>query len=725
MQLRRSVPVRSASAIVGICAAMVITGGGLAATATSAAAAPAWSIVASPSPAGSANGDLRSVTCTASTNCFAVGQTQDWYTLIERWNGTEWSVVPSPEPDPVFGGINSALNSVGCTSPATCFAVGANVDTVLVERWNGTQWVLANAAPSGELLGISCVGPTTCHAVGDNGTAPIAMRWNGSSWSTVVIPKPSGAPNSTLAGVKCTTTTNCVAVGSYVTGGTTKTLVERWNGSAWSIVASPNPAGATVSRLQAVACPLTTACFATGTATVGGVQRTLVERGNGTAWSIVASPNPNGVPTLFSVGCAGAASCFAVGSVDSRTFVERWNGTAWAIVSSPNPGGAQVSALHGVNCVSATECHAVGTDDKRTLAQRWNGSAWTIEADPGGGSQSALTGVSCPTGTSCQSVGSYVPPGTNASRPLAERWNGTAWDVVATPIPAAATAARLLDIDCTSTTNCIAVGTATANGQDRTLVERWNGTVWSIMASPNVAGASNRFADVDCTSATSCFAVGTTISDSGGNTSLVERGNGTTWTIATGAVTGRLDGVSCVTGTDCFAVGSSLSSPDVVNVLVRHWNGSSWTTVAGPVSPGTPDFVEGTAVSCSATNACMLVATWENYSGAVTAFTGHWDGSAWSSGPLPAPDVAFPSDVSCLSASDCTAVGNFYDYPVNRDTLVDHWDGSTWSTVASPNPAGGRTNSIDGITCIAASNCVGVGSSISDGFQHTLVERYS
>jgi hypothetical protein len=473
-----------------------------------------------------------------------------------------------------------------------------------------------------------------------------------------------------------------------------------------------------------VACPLTTTCFATGTKTVGGIQRTLVERWNGTAWSIVSSPNPTGVPTLSSVGCAGAASCFAVGSVDSKTFVERWNGTSWTIVSSPNPAGAQTNALRGVNCVSATECYAVGTDDERTMAQRWNGSAWTIQADPVGGSQSSLSGVACPSGTSCLSVGSYLPPGTNASRPLVERWNGAVWSTVVAPTPAGATAARFVDLDCTSTTNCIAVGAATFNGRDRTLVERWNGTVWATMASPNVAGGTNTFADVECTSATSCIAVGTTVT-SGAAKTLIEQGNGTTWTIATGAVTGRLDSVSCATATDCFAVGSILGGGDTSQPLVLHWNGSTWAAGTGPTAPGDAVFAEATAVSCTAANACMLVATSENDFGVPTGFAGRWDGSTWSSASLPAPDAASPSDVWCLSASDCTAVGNYFEFPLAHKTLVEHWDGSAWSMVTSPNPAAGRRNSVDGITCTAASACFGVGSWMPDAFQYTLVERYS
>lgn len=54
-------------------------------------------------------------------SCTAVG----YYTtrndgdlsLIESWNGTDWSVVPSPDPS---AGYND-LNSVSCTSTTACY----------------------------------------------------------------------------------------------------------------------------------------------------------------------------------------------------------------------------------------------------------------------------------------------------------------------------------------------------------------------------------------------------------------------------------------------------------------------------------------------------------------------------------------------------------------------------------------------------------------------------
>lgn len=42
--------------------------------------------------------------------------------LAESWNGTSWSVVPTPNPPPVGG--SSYLNGVSCVSATACTAAG-------------------------------------------------------------------------------------------------------------------------------------------------------------------------------------------------------------------------------------------------------------------------------------------------------------------------------------------------------------------------------------------------------------------------------------------------------------------------------------------------------------------------------------------------------------------------------------------------------------------------
>jgi hypothetical protein len=71
---------------------------------------------------------------------------------------------------------------------------------------------------------------------------------------------------------------NCVAVGTKtVAGGNTGTLVEAWNGTNWSAVASPNAPGASDNELSSVACR-NLLCVAVGSASSELGVATLTER---------------------------------------------------------------------------------------------------------------------------------------------------------------------------------------------------------------------------------------------------------------------------------------------------------------------------------------------------------------------------------------------------------------------------------------------------------------
>ena len=100
-------------------------------------------------------------------------------------------------------------------------------------------------------------------------------------------------PSSSLSGVSCGGET-CFAVGQYTNPkGITVTLVERPDASGWSVVPSPNAPGATQNGLGGVSCASATFCFAVGSSsTASSATKTLIERWNGSKWSVVPSPNP-------------------------------------------------------------------------------------------------------------------------------------------------------------------------------------------------------------------------------------------------------------------------------------------------------------------------------------------------------------------------------------------------------------------------------------------------
>ena len=77
----------------------------------------------------------------------------------------------------------------------------------------------------------------------ENSTATDTLieSWNGTSWTMVASPDDSSTQNS-LAWVSCTSPTFCVAVGyeDYPTSEPTP-LIDTWNGSSWSAASAPVP----------------------------------------------------------------------------------------------------------------------------------------------------------------------------------------------------------------------------------------------------------------------------------------------------------------------------------------------------------------------------------------------------------------------------------------------------------------------------------------------------
>jgi hypothetical protein len=176
------------------------------------------------------------VSCSSPAACTAVGTrfTADAGSgpVIESWNGTRWSLTPTP------GKPKSYLNGVSCASAGGCAAAGAYLDPkvnnqLFAESWNGTRWSIAPTPQPkyGRLFGVSCVSASDCTAAGNYWPTPLkhsrdlVESWNGTGWSQAAAP--SKGPLGGLFGVSCASAGFCTAVGDYATNGTNSfTLIE-------------------------------------------------------------------------------------------------------------------------------------------------------------------------------------------------------------------------------------------------------------------------------------------------------------------------------------------------------------------------------------------------------------------------------------------------------------------------------------------------------------------
>ena len=335
-----------------------------------------WAVVASPDSSGVQPNELRSVSCVSATSCMAVGWYATGgvdQTLIESWNGDSWTLLPSPN----GSALNNLLHSVSCVSQSRCIAVGEYVSSqawrTLTEEWDGRAWSIVSSpntstTQSNYLDGVSCTSATSCMAVGSfntgTGDRNLAEAWNGTSWSMVPVPSTTSYINDLLK-VACSSASACAAVGyQRAQGGFDQTLTASWNGTAWAIVPSPNSSAARSNNLYDVSCVTPTKCIAVGSHFDGTATQSLTLSWNGTSWTIVASP-AIGIP-LYGVACTASTACTAVGY---GRVTESWNGLAWSVDSSrPDPTTVHGNLI-GVDCVAPTLCTAVGYQTSGTIHQ--------------------------------------------------------------------------------------------------------------------------------------------------------------------------------------------------------------------------------------------------------------------------------------------------------------------------------------------------------------------
>ena len=484
-----------------------------------------WSIQPAPRVTASREVRLDYVSCTSGRTCTAIGIFVDSRgqsrLFAAHWNGCRWAIEPLPKPR---GAKKATVSGLSCPARTACTAVGAYTGTsgrelIYAERWNGSQWIIQTiATPSGadsvDLAGVPCTSSTACIAVGGHTTkagiiVTLAERLYRSAWHKQRTVDPMIQAAAGLNAVSCPSSLACTAVGAFDGSSGTATLAERWDGTSWKTQETPNPSDREAAILNGVSCSSSVACRAVGYSASGGRRWVLAEAWNGAQWTITKAANPNGADDslLNAVACTSATACIAAGSSFGsyrKTLAERWDGSRWTIQDTANPPGATENTLNGVSCTSATDCTAVGSFSDATgtvaLVERWDGNRWSLQNTPAAADYAniVLNGVSCTSTTACTAVGTFN------YEALVERWDGTHWTVQTTPTPAADASSTLSGVSCTSATACTAVGSFSDGAGNVTVVERWDGTDWTVDAIPNPAGLSG----VSCTSESRCTAVG-------------------------------------------------------------------------------------------------------------------------------------------------------------------------------------------------------------------------
>jgi hypothetical protein len=328
------------------------------------------------------------------------------------------------------------------------------------------------------------------------------------------------------------------------------------------------------------------------------------------------------------------------------TTTETGSGGGWSVVPTVKLG-TNDNSFGGLAVVSSSDVWAVGNylpdtpasnqDATLSLAAHFDGAHWTWTPTPNvGPNYNTLFGVAAVPGQAW-AVG-VAQDSTFHVHALVEAWNGSAWQVAATP-RLNTRRDLLFSAAATATGDVWAVGEQQdLSGRFATLAEHFDGHTWSVVPTPNPGTSGNHLDAVAADGPDDVWAVGQR-NDATTDAPLVEHWDGRQWNVVPVATSGGavLDAVT-IRGGEVWAVGQTDNPTDQARPLVVHvHNGHTESSVLADTGS-------------SFSNMTGVVAT---------------DRTLW-------------------------AVGTFFDATSgNQDTLVLRNDGAGWHTVPAPSPGTG------------------------------------
>ena len=193
---------------------------------------------------------------------------------------------------------------------------------------------------------------------------------------------------------------------------------------------------------------------------------------------------------LTAVGAVAGDDVWAVGghgragSTD-LPLIERYDGTSWSVVAG-DPSVGSTANLTGVDGTSSADAWTVGWNVKsgdRTisaLAEHWDGTRWTVSPTPTPGYSSNLTSVSVVSTDDVWAVGTWARSEQNQrDLPLIEHWDGQTWSIIDPPSTPRGAGASLESVSMDRANDGIVVGETSNAGIAASYSARWDGETWS------------------------------------------------------------------------------------------------------------------------------------------------------------------------------------------------------------------------------------------------------
>jgi hypothetical protein len=329
-----------------------------------------WSIVpAAPITQGTV---LRSVAAISTNDVWAVGYYLGSIggvgverTLIEHWDGMQWNMIPSPNAN---ADRNNELWDITTVSANDVWAVGyytaddAHItQQSLFLHWNGSQWsIVPSPGVPGSYHhrphGMSAISANDIWTVGFMDGGSYSLHWDGTQWGIVLTPYFGDLEG--IYSVKALSANSVWAVGNYFpTPSQSETLVLHWDGHAWTQVPSPSP-GERDNHLERVGATSSTSVWAVGYQWngFGTPFLTLIEHYADPCSGITPTPSSTATTTVATTTATNTATATATSTV-AATAITTPTATRTPIPSpTPTHTPARVATSTPTGMVTVTPC---------------------------------------------------------------------------------------------------------------------------------------------------------------------------------------------------------------------------------------------------------------------------------------------------------------------------------------------------------------------------------
>ncbi|MGD9153760.1 MAG: hypothetical protein PVG30_08965, partial [Gammaproteobacteria bacterium] len=338
------------------------------------------------------------------------------------------------------------------------FTDAGDITANRIAKWDGSSWsALASGAQTGIdnfVLALTNDSSGNLYAGGNFTTAggmPVnyIAKWNGSAWSALTSGSQTGVEN-TVSALTNDTSGNLYVGGSFTTaGGMTVNYIAKWDGTAWSALASGSQTGVDIYYVRALNYSSGDLYAGGDFTTAGGMTVNYIAKWNGYAWGALESGGQTGVSGglgyVYAIINDSSGNVYAGGRfIDAGGItvnrIAKWDGSAWSALAS---GGATGTNYHvyaltidnsGNLFVGGQFTTAVGMPVNRIAKWDDSTSTWSAlvsggQTGVGGGLNPSVNALTNDNAGDVYAGGVFATAGEITANNIA-KWNGSAWSAL-------------------------------------------------------------------------------------------------------------------------------------------------------------------------------------------------------------------------------------------------------------------------------------------------------